>query len=258
MLGMHPAAVFCGEILRLEEAFSQAGQRCSCGAPVPECPVWQRRAARLPERLKTEYSGWTFEALERVRAGEGKALLVDSSKSRVLRLERAWDSSRTGYLLLVRDPRGALRSALEEGGDLEKLLRTSRKWMRRYESFARRHPGTCLTVFYEDLTTSAEGELRRICDFAGLDYIPAMSRPDQESFHLIRASRSKYLRDAGQLKTDERWRAALTPEQVEAINRALGTIPLYRDRYGLSAPPGGASRGRTIGRWVGKLFSKNP
>jgi hypothetical protein len=237
MLGSHPDAVFVGELLRLEQAVARPQERCSCGALVAECPVWQRRIESLPEGVRTDFQRWTLQLIERLRKSENKALLVDSSKSRVLRLKSKWNSPQTGYVLLVRDPRGALRSALQEGGDLQKLLTSSRKWMRRYEEFVQRRGAVCLTMFYEDLTTSTETELRRLCEFVGLDYTPNMCQPDQQSFHLIRASRSPYLKAAGRLKTDDRWRSVLTPRQTEAIGRSLGKLAIYRDRYKLAQSP---------------------
>lgn len=252
MLGCHPDAVFVGELLRLEQALGRSQARCSCGDLVAECPVWQRRIESLPRGVRNDLQHWTLEAIEKLRNAENKALLVDSSKSRVLRLKSKWNSPQAGYVLLVRDPRGALRSALQDGVNLQKVLSSSRKWMQRYEKFLQRHPEVCLTMFYEDLTTSTETELRRLCEFVGLNFTPAMCHPDQQSFHLIRASRSGYLKDTGRLKADERWRSNLTPQQMETIGRSLGNLAIYRDRYRLvEAQTAGAG-----GDWLQKLLKK--
>jgi hypothetical protein len=246
MLGCHPDAVFVGELLRLEQALGRSQARCSCGDLVAECPVWQRRMNCLPEAVKTDFRGWTWELIERVRKAENKALLVDSSKSRVLRLKSKWPRQQTGYVLIVRDPRGALRSALRKGGNLRDLLKSSRKWMRRYEVFAQKHPAACSTVFYEDLVASPETELQRLCEFLGLDYIPDMCHPDRKVFHFMRGSVSPFLKGADRLNVDERWQSELTPEQIELIGRCLGTRPIYRKRYGLE----NVGRAALAGGWL--------
>lgn len=233
MLGSHPDAVYVGELLRLEEALSLPDELCSCGASVAECPVWQRRVSLLPKTVMTGFKGWNLELIERLRCDEKKMLLVDSSKSRVLRLKSKWNNSKAGYILIVRDPRGSLRAALQRGGNLQKLLKTNGKWMRRYELFAQQNPSTCFTVFYEDLVASAEIEIQKLCAFLGLSYRPEMCHPDHKTFHLIRASSSPFLKGANKMSLDLRWQSALTPDQIEAITSQLGELRIFRERYGL-------------------------
>jgi hypothetical protein len=256
MLGCHPEAVFVGELLRLEEALSRPQERCSCGAFVVECPVWRRRIELLPRSVRAGFRHWTWELIEGLRRAENKVLLVDSSKSRVLRLESKWKRARAGYVLLVRDPRGALRSALRQKGDLARLLRSSRKWMRRYERFAQRHAAVCLKMFYEDLAASPQAELRRLCGFLGLEYTPAMLQAHRQTVHLVRASCSPYLKGADRLTVDERWRSELTPEQVQTIGRHLASVPLCRERYGLGAAGAKQALGSRWAALMGKLLRR--
>jgi len=252
MLGCHPEAVFAGELLRLEQALSRPQERCSCGSFVVECPVWQRRIELLPQAVKTDFRHWTWDLIEGLRKAENKLLLVDSSKSRVLRLQSKWKRSPAGYVLLVRDPRGALRSALQEKRDLPQLLSSSRKWMRRYERFSRRHSSVCLTMFYEDLVASTEAELQRLCGFLGLQYTPEMLYPNRQTFHLIRASHSPYLKGTDRMNLDERWRSELTPKQAQAISHHLGKLSIYREHYGLTS----AGAVNVLRDWCASFFRK--
>ena len=254
MLGCHPDVVFVGELLRLEQALADSEHRCSCGDSVTTCPVWRRRIESLPPVVKTDFRHWTWELIERLRMTENKALLVDSSKSRVLRLKSKWNSPQAGYVLVVRDPRGALRSVLQRKGELSKPLKTAAKWMQRFEKFSRQHPSVCLTMFYEDLVTSPEAELERLCAFLGLRFTQAMLRPNQQPFHLVRASRSPYSKGTDGLKLDERWQSALASEQLEAIGHHLGKLPIYRERYGL----GRVGTTNTVGGWFANLLKKSP
>lgn len=231
MLSMHPGALFVGELLRLDVALANDDERCTCKQRLVECPFWSRWIEKLPAAIKKDYRNWTYEWLERMRVGEGKDLFIDSSKSRAHRLTEHWSEPRIAYVLMVRDPRGAMRAALKRGGELGAMLQSHCKWMKRYEAFVRKK--TSLVVHYEDLVASPETALKRICDFLGLDYLPAMLSPNSEG-HLVRASWSNYLRGEKNVQLDERWRTELTPEQISEIDTACGSIGIYRDRYEFS------------------------
>jgi hypothetical protein len=232
MLDMH-SEVFCGgEMLRLESALSESSSLCSCGAAVRQCPNWQRWLTVLPESVQKDYRHWTPEILDRLRLEADKRLLVDSSKSRAYRVTERWRHHAAAYVLILRDPRGVLCSDLRRGADLEKELSTHRKWMRRYAELVASHPSHSLTVHYEDLVASPDATLRRLCNFAGLSFEPAMLAPDDRVHHFIRSSTSGYLKGSNTLRRDERWRRDLTPEQCERIRKSLGDLPIYA-RYAL-------------------------
>jgi hypothetical protein len=235
MLAMHPEGICVGELLRLDSALANPDELCSCGERLNVCPFWNRWLAALPPSVKTDYTAWDLSAIEQIRVGEGKQFLTDSSKTRVYRLLRRLDGPRVGFLLMLRDPRGVMRSALRRGRDLDEQLQTHRKWIRRYEAFARKQAHRCLIVHYEDLARSAETELRRVCAFAGLEFMPEMCQPDAKTHHLVRASTSPYLKGADKVAVDQRWREELSEEQSRMIVRQLGRVGLYR-RYFAAAP----------------------
>jgi hypothetical protein len=232
MLDMH-SEVFCGgEMLRLESALSDSSSLCSCGTTVRQCPAWQRWLTVLPDSVQKDSRHWTPEVLDRLRLEADKRLLVDSSKSRAYRLFERWRHDAVAFVLILRDPRGVLCSDLRRGADLEKELSTHRKWMQRYAAWVAKHPSQSFTVHYEDLVTSPDATLRRLCDFAGLSFEPAMLMPDDRVHHFIRSSTSGYLKGSNTLRRDERWRQDLKPDQLQRIRKTLGDLPVYA-RYEL-------------------------
>jgi hypothetical protein len=219
--------------MRLEQALADTGALCFCREPVRACPFWSRWVPQLPAAVKRDPPKWNFDILERMRLEEGKKLLVDLSKSRAYRMTRRWREPSLGYLFLVRDPRGVMRSALKRNQDLSDLIKLHRKWIPRYQKFIASRGAKAMTLFYEDLIGSPEPAVRTLCEFLGLEFLPEMLSPDAKPHHFVKSSGSKFLKGANKLQQDERWREELTPEQLETINHGLSSIPLYRDRYQL-------------------------
>jgi len=238
MLNMHEEVLCAGEILRLDSALSNPEEKCSCGAFLRDCPFWNRWINELPDAPKKDYGHWTFEMLDKLRRQEGKRLLVDLSKTRAYRLSHRWRRADVGYILMVRDPRGTMRSDLVAGKNLSMELRLHRKWLRRYLAFVNKNTSNCLTVFYEDLISSPERQLQRICQFLGADYSPQMLAPNGKAHHFVRSSLSSFLTGANKLAVDERWRNELAPEQIKTIEKKLGSVPIYKDRYLLGGTGG--------------------
>ena len=231
MLNMHPDIIGVGELLRLDHAINNPDEHCFCRSLVNSCPFWNPWMPQFPESVKRNYLDWTPELIDRIRTGEGKRVIVDLSKSRAYRLTKGWKNEGICYLLIVRDPRGVMRSALHKGGNLSDLLPKHKKWIERYESFAKKRQSTCLTVYYEELVTSPEVQLRSVCNFLGLSFYPDMLTPDSKTHHFVHSSGSRYLKGINKLKIDDRWRTELTSEQIENINKYLGKIDIYRHSY---------------------------
>lgn len=136
------------------------------------------------------------------------------------------------FIHLYRDPRDVAASYLEQywvqGGTALRVANHLRYVFRRLEEAAKHiGPQRFCSVKYEDLVDHPERELRRLCDFLGEDYDPAM---------LQFAKRE----DAGYLEVEEGWkgmtrqeltkdrvgryRSRLTPRQVWTVERRLGSI----------------------------------
>jgi hypothetical protein len=233
LLGSHPEVVNTGELLRLEEAITTPGAKCSCGLPMMECGDWWRLMEGIPEKVRRDYRKWTPALLDRVRENAGARMLVDVSKTRSYRLAKRWRHPEVGFILLTRDPRGIFRSYVEGGGDLKGRLRMHRKWLKRFATFARRHGGRCLVTRYEDLVSKPEETMRGLCDFIGLDYRPQLITPGAVPGHLAVYSGSSYMKGTGRLRLDERWREEIPAETLALISKELGKLELYQGRYDL-------------------------
>ncbi|WP_347813368.1 sulfotransferase [Actinomadura sp. KC216] len=154
LLGELPGAMALGEVIHLWERGVHAGERCGCGVPFGECPVWRRageaafggwdvldldrlaelraavdRTRHIPmlarDRLPADRAALVAEYVDhylrlyRAVAGEtGASVLIDSSKQASLAFCLRW-AARTGRLDLrvlhvVRDSRGVAYSWTRE------------------------------------------------------------------------------------------------------------------------------------------------
>lgn len=136
------------------------------------------------------------------------------------------------FIHLYRDPRDVAASYLEQywvqGGTALRVANYVLHVFRRLEEAARRlGPERFCAVKYEELVEQPERELRRVCDFLGEAYDPAMLRFDKRE-------------DAGYLAVEEAWKGGtrqeltrdrvgryqgrLTPRQVWTVERKLASL----------------------------------
>jgi hypothetical protein len=237
VLDMHPDVVCVGELLRLSEGLENPAEQCSCGAALRECSFWMRLINQVPEEVKKNYKKWDLPLLNKVRLGENGRLLIDLSKTRAHRLTKRWHDQSVGYILMLRDPRGVLRTTVERGEDLAGPLKVHRKWIGRLTEFADENASRCLTMHYEDLVTNPEARVKEICTFLNLTFVPEMLTPDAKLHHFVSSNASTYIRTTTRFQLDERWRRELKPEQIALISNYLKSVPVYRTRYELDAAP---------------------
>ncbi len=168
ILGQHPAVVGAGELFRLAGAAWANREYCSCGEPLPRCPVWseivRRWAAHVGgdpiatyARLQATFEGWlprrrgdagwsAYAALTRglfhaTSEVTGRSIVVDASKlpGRARALAAVGDID-LRLVHLIRDGRGvawSLRRHLASnprlGLQVEKrersVVRTALMWM---------------------------------------------------------------------------------------------------------------------------------
>jgi hypothetical protein len=235
IVNMHPDVLCVGELLRLGEALENPDEHCSCGALLRECSFWSPWIHGLPDRIKRNYRKWSPTLLNKIRELEGHELLLDLSKARAYRLSKRWRDADIGYILMLRDPRGIMRSSVARGGDLKGSLKVHRKWMGRFCDFAEKNPSRCLTIYYEDLVSRPEVHIKKVCDFIGLDFLEEMIRPEIGLHHFVSSNYSAYIRNTVGFRLDERWRTELTDQQVHLISNYLKDVPAYGSRYGLAA-----------------------
>lgn len=188
-------------------------------------PGARRELARILSRI---------EALAEVVTGiKGSRIFLDSSKrperAVLMRHSRSFDLR---VIHLVRDGRAVSWSTMrnQEVGPEE----AADSWVadNRASELARRYfpADRWLTLRHEDICADPPGALSRIYSFAGLppgDGAPELRTGD----HHIIGNRMR-LSSTAEIRIDERWKTALSPEQMATIERRVA--PLNRS-YGYGA-----------------------
>ena len=128
---------------------------------------------------------------------------------------------------LVRDPRDVVESLMRLEWADQSVLGNAHLWLR-CNVAARRFVDRqqYLLVCYERLATQPELELRRICDFIGEEYLPAMLVPNNDPS----ADRPWFQRAEEPVTTARlgRWREHLTADQLALIEWLVGRhMPTY-------------------------------
>ena len=170
-------------------------------------------------------------SLAEIVAGiKGCEVFLDSSK----RPERATLMQRSGefdlrVIHLVRDGRAVSWSSIKHLGIGPEDA--ARSWLadnQASENARRYFPADrWMTLRYEDLCADPDGTLARIHGFSGI--------PSRNGFHNFRAvdhhiiGNQMRLSSTSEIRLDESWKTALTPEQLATIDRLVA--PLNR-RYG--------------------------
>jgi hypothetical protein len=234
LLHNHKSVVDVGELLRLDLKVDEPGALCACGIPLSECPDWKDLMEGIPGKVQRNYRKWTPDLLNRVRENSGADVLVDVSKTRAYRLAKRWQNPEVGFILLLRDPRGILRSHVAAGKSVDDKLKLHRKWMKRYHAFAKKKANRCHLMYYEDLASNPETSMRKVCDFIGIDFQPKIVVPNTENLHMPVYSTSDYLKGTGELRLDERWRTEMDSGVISNISKSLQHTTLYETRYQLS------------------------
>jgi hypothetical protein len=188
-------------------------------------PGARREMDRIVSRIGT---------LAEIVAGiKGCEVFLDSSK----RPERATLMQRSGefdlrVIHLVRDGRAVSWSSMKHLGIGPEDA--ARSWLadnQASENARRYFPADhWMTLRYEDLCADPDGTLARIHGFSGI--------PSRNGFHNFRAvdhhiiGNQMRLSSTSEIRLDESWKTALTPEQLATIDRLVA--PLNR-RYGYGA-----------------------
>lgn len=167
-----------------------------------------------------EWCESNLQALKSIAEVSGKRVVADASKE-APRLNALLQvpGLKVRIIYMVRDAR-AIAYAYN---------RKYRHWMigfRRLAKIGRAahdihsvHPEAhFMTLRYEDFATNTEAELRRVCQFAALDFSPDMLTPDASTFNGVGGNRLR-LNPAMTIELDEAWRIEMT-----TTTRALVTV----------------------------------
>lgn len=166
--------------------------------------------------------------VETALAHSGASVFADVSKDphRIRQLARS-DCFDLSVLYLVRDIRGVVVSNMRERAN--DVRTAARIWLRDQHDIARivqEFPGTRL-LRYEDLCRNVDGELAGIHAFLGLENVPYPGNFKSTEHHIL--GNSMRTREVGSIVLDEKWKAAITPNQLDEIRdeatRFLVTCP---------------------------------
>lgn len=202
---------------------------------------WVPEAGEIVERARTHDVFGVYVALhEALRDHEGKARWGCKSTFMIAHVPRILQAfPRARLLWLYRDPRDVAASSRESVFSAFHPYYTAQLWAHQQaqglaaEALA---PEGVLRLPYEALVGAPERELRRVCDWMGEDFEPAML----QWFRRDEARRSATLSESWantaspmQTARQERWRKDLSTEEVvavEAVARremaALGYAPV--------------------------------
>jgi hypothetical protein len=181
---------------------------------------------RLP--LRKVYSGLanTLELYELVGSKLGADWVVDSSKvyTRAVSLYRM-APDRMKIILLIRDGRAVYCSMRKRNFSRRFSLNA---W---YAVFLRALPlidkhvdaGDVITVKYESLASDPARELKRICDFAGLEFEPGMLDLKSKLHHNINGNDMRFA-TASEIRLDTKWRSALDADELAYFEGHAGWL----------------------------------
>jgi sulfotransferase family protein len=202
MLGSHPRLVSLGEIHATITRFAEPQNVCTCGAPAESCPLWGPIREEWRRRPDRPYAEQYAAVVERVRAVCGPEVApVDSSKHLPALAALAAESRRQlKVIFLVKDVRSFVASAVDRDLPWTKRHRNTTPWNvarwrggnRRFEAWFEREGIEPFTLGYEELCFKTAAVLRKLCDFLGVPFDPAVLAPRGERAHILRGNRMRF------------------------------------------------------------------
>jgi len=239
LLDMHSRVLCVGEMMRIDEAMEK-DYPCSCGEPVETCDFWRQHIALIQNASDLNYKRFTQELYGELKTVSGKDVIVDLSKTRVVRMMSGLFGGRknrfknAAFIILLRDPKGISASAMRRTEKpLDKFLSRYLKWMRRFQRLAEREGDRVHILKYEDLCQEPESEINRLCQFIGIDFQSGMMNPAEKIHHFIHSSTSGYMKNLNTLAVDERWRHELRKEDIDKIESVVNEVDLLRKAYAI-------------------------
>jgi len=192
-----------------------------------------------------EVLSWLVRAYGR-RLGKSTALLwVDHTPSnfkRGLAMLRLFPDAR--FIHIVRDGRGVAASVLPLDWGPNDIVSAATFWMARcgLGLAAELHLGAArvLRVRYEDLLLSPEPTLRKVAEFAGLEYEPAMARGTGHSPMRYNERQHRLVGQPPDRSRASSWTDTLTRREIEIFEAETGSLLEslgYQLEYGVRARP---------------------
>jgi hypothetical protein len=212
------------------EGLGKISKKLWFGAPARH--FWLQSARDKMMEMVPSYSRYVQQILHRtetiaraVLEVSGKQVLVDTSKG-AARAFRMLDRSGLDFRLihLVRDLRGVVHSYVKR----ESLTpaEVSRYWRRNQcaalELKRRLPPESYFCLRYEEFCYDPQGWLDRLCTFLGLEPAEIVSAVNDRPHHVI--GNAMRLKPIPPIRSDESWREALSPKQLDVCERVAGDL----------------------------------
>lgn len=139
------------------------------------------------------------------------------------------------FLNVVRDPRAQINSMNKAIiHDFDTLI-NAMTWVKAYETgkaLAMRYPDRVLTIRYEDFVTNQEAVLRKICEFFGITFLPAMleiARSEEAQKISGMSALWESNRFAPIPSNIDKFKKSLSAEEIEIVETLTGQ---FMDYYG--------------------------
>jgi hypothetical protein len=161
-------------------------------------------------------------------------------------LKRAFPGAR--FVHVVRDPRAVANSLVRSVVHRSTPLHAARRWVRDTgagRGLARRYPGDCLEVRYEDLVASPEEVLRSVCGFLDVPFSDRMfsyREHAEESGSAYHGGIHARLRQPADRSRAEAWKTELSARAVALVECEAGPL---MDELGYPREAGELAAGET-------------
>lgn len=194
---------------------------------------------------RLEYLLWD-RMLHRELTEAGKSVLVNKTPSDALiadRILECWPDAR--FIFLLRNPAAIVRSrqAARPQDSPERNVQMVLRYAQAAEEARRAHPG--LTVRYEDLAADPRAETKRLCEFLGVDWEPAMldyGSFDHGPFRSGLGDWGEKIRSGRVQPPSEPPPSEETPPELRELAQAWGYLPV-RSGAGTTRRPTSSTTG---------------
>ena len=124
------------------------------------------------------------------------------------------------FIHIIRDPRAVVnswRSVPWSNGSITGDAKVWQRYMSRGINFDEPVKSSVFTLFYEELILAPEKNLRSLCDFLGLTFVPAMLTYNQRKLQLVNVMREPWKAEAVKpisQKALDRWQRELSRQEI--------------------------------------------
>ncbi len=187
---------------------------------------WQVPVPNLFHRTIEQGTENKLKLFRFIRDHANREFIVDSSKHYLggLGLYKAAPND-TKIIWLLRDGRAVFNSGIRRGMRPKPALNAWIRHSRRSSFILKKHlpDSALLTVRYEDLAGSPGSELKRVCQFLGIDFRPEMLEFGASNSHIANGNRMRFLKSSD-IRLDERWREELSAAMLRYFQRRAGKL----------------------------------